>query len=441
MNRSRSRTEGTAPATLGSRTSKRRWRKPLAFVIVVGLGLLVVKMGSEIAILNNAREAKRLIDLGEFQSAESPLDQWLASKPNSGEAHFFAAKQAIGLQRFAQGVVELEAARKFGYPAEVLDREKGILFARIGRLQEAEPLLRKIFFSPSRVPQRDVDLDEALARCYIETFQLRAAEEVVKRWVVDAPDDARAYYWRAEIQRRKPDSEIEPLIADYEQALRLDPNHHLARIALAELYLKTHRNDDAKREFASHLEHYPDDLEAHLGLGRIAVEKGDDAEAIRHFDRGASIAPNDYRPFAERGKMEMERGRFADALSYFEKATAADASEPEIHYQKSLLLSWLGREEDAKREREETTRLREVKTKLDTLLTELRKSPNDQNLQYDAARWLMDHGHPVEGLRWAEKNFREHPRHVETNRLLADHYRKIGNHGLANFHQVQAEAQ
>ena len=115
-----------------------------------------------------------------------------------------------------------------------------------------------------------------------------------------------------------------------------------------------------------------------------------------------------------------------------------DASEPEVHYQRSLLLNRLGRTALARSELETSARLREERKHIQKLLDEMLAAPGDLDRQYDSARWLFEHGHPEEGLRWAEKILRDQPRHFRTNRLLADYYEKQGNHGLANFYQLQA---
>ncbi len=261
---------------------------------------------------------------------------------------------------------------------------------------------------------------------------------MIKRWIDDAPNDARAYYWKGEIDRRKTDTEQAQLIDDFEHALRLDPSHEKARLALAELYLKAHRQEDAAREYTTHLKTHPDDPEACLGLGRIAAERGQDEEAIRLLDRARELAPRDNRSLIERGKLDFRRGKSTSALAYFDKAIEVDPTEPEVHYQRSLVLARLGRTAAAKAEQEASVRLRQEKNKLDQLLKDLHRSPNDLQLQFNAALWLFDHGHPEEGLRWTQKILRERPQHPETNRLLADYYEKQGNRGLANFYRVQA---
>jgi tetratricopeptide (TPR) repeat protein len=402
---------------------------------VGGLGYKLWEAG---AVRSASRDAKRRIEAGAFEQAGASLDRWLTARPDDAEARFFAARRAIGLQRFDDGLLALQSARKLGYPAVAVDREQGLVLARAGRHADAEPILGRLFRQAGASGKGDAEVDEALARCYIETFQLRAAEEVVKQWIVDAPDDARAYYWKADIDRRKIDTTPDVLVASYEQVVRLDPRHEKGRLALAELYLMTHRYDDAAVQFEIIRASRPDDVEALLGLGRVAVERGEDDEAGRCFDRAAGVAPNDFRPLSERGKLELKRGRFQSALDFFNRAVALNADEPEVHYQRSLVLNWLGRADEAKKETEETARLQKQKGEIDAILDNLRKSPKDASIQYTAAKWLLDHGHADEGLRWAEKNVREHPAHAETHRLLADYYQRRGDAGLANFHKLQA---
>jgi Flp pilus assembly protein TadD len=199
-----------------------------------------------------------------------------------------------------------------------------------------------------------------------------------------------------------------------------------------------HRYDDAEAQYEAVRAARPDDLEALVGLGRAAADRGEDDEAARLLDRAAGVAPGDPRPLSERGKLEMKRGRFESALGYLDRAVALDAEEPDVHYQRSLALAWLGRAEDARKEKDETARLKKQKAEIDAILESLRKSPRDAAIQYAAAKWLVDHGHEDEGLKWAEKNLRDHPAHAEAHRLLADCYRRRGDAGLANFHRLRA---
>jgi tetratricopeptide (TPR) repeat protein len=409
-----------------------------AALSLIILAFLFSKARDEFVRGSSAKAARELIQAGQFEEAGGPLARWIQHAPDSAEARFLAARRAFGLHGFDEGFAELDAARKLGYSQNAIDRERGIVYSRLGRLALAEPILRRLFMDREDDHASDPALDEALARCYIENFQLHAAEGVVKRWIADAPLDPKARYWHADLRRRKAGIELASLIDDYEHVLRLDDRYDQARIPLAELYLAAHRLGDAEKQYATYLQRHPDDVEACLGMGRVAAEDGRDDLAIQFLDRSMKFAPGDIRPLVERGKLESRRGRFAAALEYFDRAVGLDSPEPEIHYQRSLVLAAMGRAGDAMKERAEVSRLRKEKEGLDKLLEDLRKSPADTELELRAARWFFDHGHPEAGLRWAEKILREHPRNAEASKLLADQYEKQGKPGLANFYRLQS---
>ncbi len=406
----------------------------LALIIVAWLFL---KARDEYVRRSSARAAREMIQASRFDEAGWPLATWIRHAPDSAEARFFAARREFGLHRARAGFVELEAARKLGYPQAAIDRERGIVLTSLGRLAEAEPILRRLFKDRADDRSSDPALDEALARCYIENFQLRAAEGVVKRWIADAPLDPKARYWYADLRRRKGGIELGSLIDDFEHVLRLDGGYDQARIPLAELYLAAHRHGDAEKQYATYLQRHPDDIEAYLGMGRVAAEDGRDDLAIQFLGRSIELAPKDNRPLVERGKLESRRGRFAAALEYFDRAADLDSLEPEIRYQRSLVLAAMGRAEDAVKERAEVARLRKEKEDLDKLLQGLLKTPADIDLELRAARWFFEHGHAEAGLRWAEKILREHPGDARASGLLADEYEKQGKPGLANFYRLQ----
>jgi tetratricopeptide (TPR) repeat protein len=410
----------------------------VAGLVLILLAWLANGVLNDFARRSSASVARELIRAGKFDEAGPALAKWLEWAPDSAEGRFLAARRALALNRLDLGLAELDAASKLGYSRDAIDRERGILFARLGRLSDAEPILRRLFYARAKASPADRALDEALAKCYIENFQLRAAEEVVKRWVLDAPDDPKARYWLADLTRRTTEFDLRSLISDYERVLELDSGYDQARIPLAELYLKAHRNSDAEREYLTYLKRHPEDLEACLGMGQVAATDGRDDLAIDYLNRAMMLAPKDHRPAVERGKLDSRRRRFASALAFFDKAIELDSVDPDIRYQRSVVLSAMGRTDDARKEQEVMSRLRKEKEDLDKLLEGLLRFPADTERQVQAARWFFEHGHPEEGARWAEKILREHPGQVEMNRLLAGHYEKQGKRGLANFYRMQA---
>ncbi len=149
----------------------------------------------------------------------------------------------------------------------------------------------------------DPEADEALAKCYLETFQLAQAESVIEKWIHDAPGDVKPHFRKLELGR-KVKAEAPVLIDVIQRILQLDPKSDQAHLALAEVYLQNHRLDEAARECAAVLELEPDISPAYHGLGVIAVERGDEEGAIRNFERAVKLDPRDVRPLMERGKLK-----------------------------------------------------------------------------------------------------------------------------------------
>jgi len=406
-------------------------------LLAITMAGVIVKVRDELAVQADAREARRLVADRKYKDAYQPLERWLKARPSSAEALILTARAMFAANAMDQGFVMLERARSQGYPLREIERQKAIVLTQLGRHNEAEPVLRRLLLSSSKP---DPEADEALAKCYLETFQLGQAESVIEKWIQDAPGDTKPHFWKLKLGR-KVKAESAVLIDIIQRILQLDPKSDQAHLDIAELYLQNHRLDEAAREYAAVLELKPDTSAAYHGLGVIAVERGDEEGAIRNFERAVKLNPLDVRPLMERGKLEVGRGRLESGLSYFDQAMSIDAGEPEAHYQRSLVLTRLGRTALAKAEQDASARLRDEREHIQKLLNEMLIAPGDLDHQYDAARWLFEHGHPEEGLRWTEKILRDQPRHPKTNRLLADYYEKKGSHGLANFYQLQAKSE
>ena len=103
-----------------------------------------------------------------------------------------------------------------------------------------------------------------------------------------------------------------------------------------------------------------------------------------------------------------------------------------------LILSRLGRKDEANAERLNVERLKKEHARFSQISRDLVRNPRDQELRCEAAIWLMKHGHEDEALDWANLVLSSDPAHPAMNRLLADFYRAKGQAGLANFYEASA---
>jgi predicted Zn-dependent protease len=380
-----------------------------------------------------SRAARRTMAAGRFSDAEEAIRRWLAARPGSAEAHYLLAQVALDRQRPPEAIEELARARSLGYPVESVDRLEAIIRARTGRYAESEPVLRR---ETERATAPDPEVAEALARIYLETYRFQAAAAVLERWIHDAPGDPKPFLWKAEVSARL--GGFDDQIRDYREALRRDPHHDQALLGLARVLRESGRFAEAQKEYSTYLARHPDDSAAQVGAGLAALGRDDVAAAACHFDGALGKAPDDPEALDGRARVALRQGEIAAALAWLDRAARLRPHDPAIRYHRSTGLARLGRREEARAEQEAADRLRRDESELSRAQQALLRDPMNVGLQAEIARWMLEHDHETEGLRWARKILGERPGHPETNRLMADYYQSHGQPGLANYHRLQS---
>jgi len=306
--------------------------------------------------------------------------------------------------------------------------------ARLGRHAEAEPVLRQAF-QDAQAP--DPQLDDALARVYLETFDLVRAAWVLDRFVREAPEDPKPHLWRAEIDSRR-ESAPDAVMNDYREALKRDPGLARARLGLADELRKAHRNVEAAAEYDRYIAIEPNQAAAHLGAGQNLLEMDELAAATRHLDRALALDPKNALVLKQFAEADLNRGDFAGALSHLDRAIVLDPYDLQLRQRRRLTLAWLERPDLAKAEESALKVLRADLDRLNEARARLAVTPDDSHAQTTIARWMIEHGQEQEGVRWAEHVLRGRPGDPEASRLLADFHARRGDTGLANFYRLHA---
>ena len=327
---------------------------------------------------------------------------------------------------------ELKRAQALGHPRDELALLQALIASKVGRHAEAEPVLRRAF-EVQQVPDRQVD--EALAKVYLETYDLKRSAAVLRAWVRDFPDDAKPHLWWAEVHGRATDEQglVEN---DYREALRRDPSMARARLGLAEELRKAHRTAEAAVEYDACLALEPNNAAAHLGAGRSLMEQGNLAAASCHLNRVMELDPKSAEPYKELAEAAARRGDWAAALVLLDRAIALDPFDVAVRNSRGLALARLGRLDEAREEQAAAARLRTDLDRLRAARARLIDSPRDLKSQLQVARWMFDHAHDQEGARWALKVVGERPDDPEANQLLASYHQRRGEIGLANFYRA-----
>ncbi|HEV3120745.1 MAG TPA: tetratricopeptide repeat protein, partial [Isosphaeraceae bacterium] len=323
-----------------------------------------------------------------------------------------------------------------GFPSDQIGRLHAIVLSRVGRYAEAEPILLGAL-AETREP--DPEVEEALARVYLETYRLKQAEQVIRRWMIDAPADATPYLWLTEIDRRTSVDAVSVQLKNFHAALRRNPNLDQARLGLADALRASQRTAEAAEEYARYLARKPEDPAGLIGAGRTALDQGDEKAAAAFLDRSLAHAPDNPLALRLRAQIDLHEGELQTALARLNKAHAADPFDAEALHTRSLVLSGLGRIEQCKADQQRRDQLRADQARLLRVRDKLVGDVENNDLRCEVAAWMFEHGRPEEGLRWAKHVLAVSPTHRAANRLLADYYDHRGDAGLANFYRMRAE--
>lgn len=391
----------------------------------------------ELAFGQPMRAAKRAVASRRFKDAEAPLNRWLRARPDDAEAHFLKARVALAKGDMKEVSEEMARARDLRFPRAQLERFDAIVKSQIGRYAEAEPVLVKIF---TETTQPDPDVDEALARVYLQTYRLGQAATVLERWMHDSPQDAKPYLWFTELDSRTTTDSSSLQIAHYRAALERDPNLDKARIGLAELLRKGQHHLEAGPMYELYLKRNPNDPDGFVGAAQNALGLGDESAAVTYLDRALELAPDNVSALKEKAGIDRRHGNYAAALARLNRAAAVDPFDTETLYARSLTLARLGRADDAKRDQKRMTKIKEEQAWVLSLRDEILKQPDNVRLRYELAKWMFEHGRDEEGRRWAEHILAIQPNYRPAILLMADYHERKGEIGTANYYRFRASS-
>jgi len=294
---------------------------------------------SAIATLKSAPRAtpEVLADLG--------FTYELASMPKeSAAAYERAAKGApnhIGYQlSAAQGFLQTgdpDKAKQFLARANQIDANNYRLHAIRGSIARTEnrtdDAIREYQFAVAHLPEGGVpegqlypvllrlNLSELLRQSGDEQgakAQLAIAEQQISKIHVEGP--AMAEFLRVRASIKTGSGDFAGAEADLKQALQLDPANTNAALALASVYWKTKRSDEAQKVYNDILAKDGKNRFALESLGYLARELGNRAAAEQFFNRLAQAYPDDYVAYLALGDMYTDARDFQRADSNYQSA-------------------------------------------------------------------------------------------------------------------------
>lgn len=203
--------------------------------------------------------------------------------------------------------------------------------------------------------------------------------------ILAGPNSARTHQMMAHELARQGHSD--EAIANYREALRIDPNASGLHFELAEMLNNSATpggHQEAAKEYQAALALDPHDEKAQCKLGDMAALQGDQKSAAEDYQRALQMAPNDPEAMIGLAKTSMTMNEPDKALPLLEQAVKLDPTSAVAHFRLSTLYRKMGRIDDANRELGEYQKYKAMKEKLRDTYRQMRLEPGKQQQEEDA---------------------------------------------------------
>ena len=202
---------------------------------------------------------KTQLQQGQFDRARQTLESALKKSPDTAEAHYWLAKVFLAEKDLERGITELERSVDLAPDNVRLRNELGLMYERVGRLEDAERQYQEILRRPTE--------DEKLMQSATKRLQL-----VQARRATEAGDHARA-------------------LQEYEAALERYPDDWNVVELTAHAYNAVGRFKEADVLFGRVIKMRPDDAALRFRIAVVHADRGETERAQEEFAKAVELDP------------------------------------------------------------------------------------------------------------------------------------------------------
>jgi tetratricopeptide (TPR) repeat protein len=166
--------------------------------------------------------------------------------------------------------------------------------------------------------------DAAAAAGPPDRAKLAEAERILREVAAEQPELAAAHVNLGTVLERA--ARADEAMAEYREALRLDPGHDVARLNLAALHAARGAAGDAEAErlYREALQLDPQAAEAHARLARLLERRGDADGAVQEYQRAVALDPDLTWAQNNLGHALEQRGDVEGAVRHYRAAAESD---------------------------------------------------------------------------------------------------------------------
>jgi Tfp pilus assembly protein PilF len=241
-------------------------------------------------------------------------------------------------------------------------------YSTAGDLAKAAPIISEL----REMDPTNAELTYTTYRIYSDLL-----DETRLSLILVAPNSARVHQTMAHELARQ--DHTDEAIANYREALKIDPNASGVHFELAEmLNSEPSRRDEAEKEYQAALEANPLDEKSECRLGEIAALRGDLKDAEARYSRALQLQPDDPEANIGLAKVWMFMNQPEKAEPLLKHAIQLDPTSALAHFRLATVYRQTERADDAQRELAEYQKYKDMKEKLKTIYRTMRLEPSKQ---------------------------------------------------------------
>jgi tetratricopeptide (TPR) repeat protein len=268
-------------------------------------------------------EAQHDIDTNQFEAALSPLQKFLAEKPEIAWAHFQLAYAYTALKRSDEARAEYERATALDPKMSEAFLNLGILLTEKDPADAVQPLRRAVDLLPAQSRPRFL-----LGLAQERSGDIPAAADSYEAALRLDPRDVETAMHLGNLYiglKRYPDAETK-----FRAALELEPKSPQALLGLAET-LDAQKKPEAAAAYRDYLAVQPDTPGAQSRVIHLLLEQKQYDAALAELDRADAGKPPALDSLRSRADIQIAQKKWDDAILTLRKAIALAPSDAQLH--------------------------------------------------------------------------------------------------------------
>jgi tetratricopeptide (TPR) repeat protein len=413
--------DGTTGQTPVPPYRHRRFRLVLRLLIfLVSLGLAAsagAMLHPHLRAWQHRRAARTELERYHTRQAMEHLRICRDTWPNDPEALLLAARAARRARIYSESERLLAMHRKARGHDTARAFEQFLLTTECDVAQVADTCWNHVENGHKDTPL----LLEAMTRGYLRQYRLDWARRCLDRWRQLQPDNPEVFcldgLFKLDYLHDLPTG-----TESYRRAVELDPDHEEARLGLAVALLEAKSFSQAAEHFKYLLQCQPDNLRVQVALAECLDGLCETAEASRLLDEVLAQQPEYPVALLRRGQLALRSGRLAEAESWLRQALRREPRDRRIHYGLIICLEQSGRDQEARRQRQQLKEIEEDLARFNKIATEeIVKHPTDPALHCTLGQLLLRSGQREEGIRWLRSALHLDPNYAPARQAMKDY--------------------